>query len=270
MLTIIEAIHGEGPLWFPGVAKEFAVSFDAKCTASLADSVYPETTEWRNGVVQIGERLAVLKNIETGRPTTVANLIGHWRDGDRAEIISALGLLDQIDGLTAVLATLVRAIYRLEADPDYDISHSDPMKPYSIYVSIPKGEQTASLRLAESLLHEAMHLQLSLIESNVRLVADNSQVGWSPWQGCERPPQGLLHGLYVFAVIHDFLKRLDYARKLSEASGQSVACMQAVADHIRRRSQQIADEVAELPDFSEALDPCGKLLRLRCIDTVLS
>lgn len=48
----------------------------------------------------------------------------------------------------------------------YDVSHSTPVLPLSIFVSVPGAdERHAELRLAESIIHEAMHLQLTFIES---------------------------------------------------------------------------------------------------------
>jgi hypothetical protein len=51
------------------------------------------------------------------------------------------------------------------ADPEFDISHSDPEVPFSIFVSVPGvDEPYGPLRLAEQIVHECMHLQLTLIE----------------------------------------------------------------------------------------------------------
>jgi HEXXH motif-containing protein len=112
-------------------------------------------------------------------------------------------------GVAKVVATLARSVHCVAArGAGYDSSHSEPTIPFSVFVSIPSGEPYASLRLAESLLHEAMHLQLTLIEHHQPLVGADFGSGYSPWRQCERPVQGLIHGLYVFTVIQDWLLRL--------------------------------------------------------------
>ena len=56
------------------------------------------------------------------------------------------------------------------------------------------------------LIHETMHLQLSLVERVVPLVrADHSnRLTYSPWKSEHRPAGGILHALYVFRVIERF------------------------------------------------------------------
>ena len=67
-----------------------------------------------------------------------------------------------------------------------------------------------------------MHLQLTLIEGAVPMVAGTGDTLHSPWQGRMRPVQGILHGLYVFRVIQDFHRALLEDGRLMEAEG---ACL---------------------------------------------
>jgi hypothetical protein len=91
----------------------------------------------------------------------------------------------------------------LGQDDDYDISFSDPAIPFSVFISAPaQHDRLAVLRVAENLVHETMHLQLTLFEDLCPLIDMAS--GWSmysPWKQEQRPAQGILHGLYVFYVL---------------------------------------------------------------------
>lgn len=66
------------------------------------------------------------------------------------------------------------------------------------------------LRVAENLIHETMHLQLTLFESLCPLVDTESAWSvYSPWKHQERPAQGVLHGLYVFCVLRWIWQRVS-------------------------------------------------------------
>jgi HEXXH motif-containing protein len=115
-------------------------------------------------------------------------------------------------------------------------------------VSVPDTDEAYAVpRLAESIIHEAMHLQLTLIESIVPLINSTTQTAFSPWKQSERPVQGLLHALYVFAVI-------------SEALNSLVDLVPGIADHAARRCLQIAEEVAVMGDGRGALTDAGVAL----------
>jgi HEXXH motif-containing protein len=93
-------------------------------------------------------------------------------------------------------------ILRVQGD-NYDTSFSDPSIPFSIFLSVPaQGVRRSILRVAESLIHETMHLQLTLFETHFPLVDTASKWSiYSPWKKQQRRTQGVLHGLYVFCVI---------------------------------------------------------------------
>ena len=102
----------------------------------------------------------------------------------------ALNVLVRIPSLLATVTALMRTCHVLKPENDaYDVSHSDPCVPFSVFVSIPQRRgQTDALRVAESLAHEAMHLQLTLIERLLPLVEESDQTYFSPWKGTQRPP----------------------------------------------------------------------------------
>ena len=180
--------------------------------------------------------------------------------GERAAALfdDALDLLADGPGLREAVEALVQRVHPLvPRGPGYDSSHSDPELPFSIFVSIPDREPAAALRLAESILHEAMHLQLSLFEAREPLVRqpqpnERAATGYSPWQNTERPIGGLVHGLFVFRVIFDWLGELSANRPHDRE----------IAGYAARRRSEIGQEVANVGDLaaSPALTTPGKRL----------
>ena len=64
--------------------------------------------------------------------------------------------------------------------------------------------------MLEAILHEAMHLQLSLIERYIPLIESTGETKlyYSPWRNEARPARGVLHGLFVFRAIYEFFSIL--------------------------------------------------------------
>ena len=146
----------------------------------------------------------------------------------------------------SVVSTLVSSIHIAAVDgPDYDMSYSDPDVPFSVFISIhPAAVANDGIRLAEGLLHEAMHLQLSLAERVVPLVSGEDEQMRSPWQGRPRPAQGLLHGLHVFRGIQAFF---------DAALTTGLLCT-ADRTHASGRVAAIEDEIATLTGLEENAD----------------
>lgn len=123
----------------------------------------------------------------------------------------AISILRLIEPAYDCIVSLVKSVHVLRSsDADIDLSYSHPNIPFSIFISLCEDDSTISnLRVAESILHEAMHLKLTLIENLDPLVKDSSQLYFSPWKNESRPIQGVLHGLFVFRAISDFYKALN-------------------------------------------------------------
>jgi hypothetical protein len=126
----------------------------------------------------------------------------------------ALNLISRIPTLRATVDALVRSLHLIKPDnDDYDVSFSEPHIPFSIFVSVPQQQSyTTDLRVAEAIVHEAMHLQLTLVESILPLVKAIDGRYFSPWRREYRDAQGILHGLYVSCVIEQFLGTLQSLR----------------------------------------------------------
>lgn len=118
-------------------------------------------------------------------------------------IHDALSALSEIPSLKTSISYLVKSIHVLAVtDDSFDVSHSDPKLPLSIFLSVPSPKTPFSaLRVAEALVHEAMHLQLSIIDLFNPLLLGNKKSSYSPWMGEFRPLLGVLHGMYVFSNI---------------------------------------------------------------------
>ena len=120
-------------------------------------------------------------------------------------IQQAVNLISSVPSLSTTLSLYLRSLHILEAPgAEYDVSHSDPAVPFSIFLSVPPAGQTGRLRLAESIIHECMHLQLSIVERALPLIDEPHAMYFSPWKQTSRPASGVLHGLYVFSVIYQF------------------------------------------------------------------
>ena len=178
-----------------------------------------------------------------------------------AAVRSALSLIALVPSLYATVTVYLLTLHVLQAPgTDFDVSHSDPQVPFSIFVSIPSGEREGKLRLAESIIHECMHLQLTMIETELPLVCDRNVLVFSPWQQTARPLGGVLHGLYVFSVIDAYFRAL----------GQSCSLTQEERAFVTKRREQIAQEVAQVANLAttKGLTNEGRVLVcyfLRCL-----
>jgi HEXXH motif-containing protein len=159
----------------------------------------------------------------------------------------ALSLLDRVPTLAATVAALVRSLHLIKPDDeDYDVSFSEPHVPFSVFVSVPRGGgEVNALRVAEAIVHEAMHLQLTLIEQAVPLVNSVNGKYFSPWREEYRTAQGILHALYVFCVIDKFLERFE--------SNQPI-CFSKESNYAALRHAQIIEQVHEIVSFQGCPD----------------
>ena len=160
----------------------------------------------------------------------------------------ALTLVARVPSLGRSIQMLVKSVHLLRPDePTIDTSFSEPRLPFSIFVSVPPGriEDDAS-RVAEAIVHEAMHLQLSLMERQVPLIGKSGIATFSPWRDEVRDASGLLHALYVFRVIFDWL-------------GLMRAHLPLYASRRRREIERQVREV-DWPFLQPALTPTGTAL----------
>lgn len=201
----------------------------------------------------LGQKIAIEK-LERRFDTEFGDVIlrPDLRSSDIQILNSAMSVIETAPTLAETVLHLVRAIHLLEATEGYDASYSSPDLPFSVFLSLPDDrERDPAIRAAESMVHEAMHLQLSLIERHVPL-AHSDATAFSPWKQSERPASGLLHGLYVFSVLYQFFSGLvgSYER------------------YAQRRRGEIEHEIGQLPDVRQSLTPAGARLWDRCFSSI--
>ncbi len=263
-----QRLRNEDQLWFPGLTDEFVADFlsrnqvepglidqygTARWLARNADQIAADA-----GDIQLGSRVAKIEYLpsETAAMFEGLNFVDIYDSKIREQIQAGADVLMHIPSLAKSISSVVKAIHPLQALRDHDVSHSTPELPFSIFVSIPANdERDVSLRVAESLIHESMHLQLTLIDLNAPLVADDRANGYSPWKEEVRPVTGLLHGLYVFAVIH-----------------QAFEVLASVRDdwrpYCRKRNNAIEIEVRSLHEQPNGLSALGGDLWRRCRESI--
>jgi HEXXH motif-containing protein len=152
-------------------------------------------------------------------------------------LAGALDEVAEVPDLADTVGQLARCIHLIVPNDDaYDVNFSEPELPFSVFVSIPlRPLEQMRWRVAEAIVHEAAHLQLSLVERIVPLIASPQSQHYSPWRKTARSVSGVLHGLYVFGVIAEWISRSS-----------------APAAHVRQRLAEIAREAEEIHDFPEA------------------
>ena len=154
----------------------------------------------------------------------------------RAQVVAvAEGFIDRVPSMGSTVRAIVGEVFLLNAPDEFDVSHSEPRWPNWIFVSAPSELCSVSgLRLAENVVHEAMHLQLTALEGHVPLVADTASKLASPWKQEPRDLQGILHGLYVFTCISAFFDQLLDNTSMAEDA----------AAYIGQRRAAIREEIA--------------------------
>jgi len=150
----------------------------------------------------------------------------------------ALLVLSRVPTLMRTILALVRSIHLIKPrSPDHDVSFSEPSVPFSVFVSVPQERYaTDVLRVAEAVVHEAMHLQLTLIEQHVPLANSTSNKYYSPWRNQYRNAQSILHAIYVFTSVAKALVEI-------RSSGRWAV---EWTDHIQSRCSEITKQLLEV------------------------
>ena len=140
--------------------------------------------------------------------------------------------------LSSSIEHLVRCVHLLTApSPEVDCSYSRPDLPFSVFLSVPDHGTPARIeRTTEALVHETMHLQLSLVECRIPLIETGrtETVAFSAWRNCERHVQGVLHALYVFVVVQKLWQRAMQRAPCGLDRGFAEARVLSIRDEVAR------------------------------------
>ncbi len=151
---------------------------------------------------------------------------------------------------------LVRSVHILaNSDQGVDLSLSLPNLPFTVFLSIPgKSERAIVPRLAEALVHESLHLQLSLVErfSPMFFAHAEPEYTYSPWRDEYRPVYGIIHGMFVFRGVE-----ILWHRASIEAGGDVLEFARDRVDEIRQQRALV-----KAREFS-SLTPMGRSIFFR-------
>ena len=177
-----------------------------------------------------------------------------------AGLDAAFSLLELVPTIGATIHELVKALHVIDScDDDTDVSFSDPALPFSVFVSVPRRKSvTASWRIAEAILHESMHLHLTLVGQVLPLLHTQRNVYYSPWRREQRSAEGILQALYVFGVIRSFFTVLPTLRS------------SAANNHVASRTKEIESQMRLAQAFRgcDELTADGEALVARLLDTI--
>lgn len=153
----------------------------------------------------------------------------------------ALAIISEVPSLMRTVSMLVRSLHVIKPeDAHYDVSFSEPHLPFSIFVSVPERRiANDNIRVAEAIVHEAMHLQLSFVQQAVPLTESLAKKYYSPWRREFRDAEGIIHAMYVFTVIDRFLEQLA----LTIPPGG------VAADHVQERRGEINVQFIDSESF---------------------
>ena len=123
-------------------------------------------------------------------------------------LLEALDLVRTVLPLYGTVAGLCRSLHLLvPPGRGFDTSYSDPSLPFSVFVSCPEESESDRVeRFAENVVHEALHLQLTLVERSQPLISGTpcEQTFFSPWRSSWRDVRGVIHAVYVFSNLRHF------------------------------------------------------------------
>jgi HEXXH motif-containing protein len=181
-----------------------------------------------------GKQIAGVQSLDRAEEPLTSELVAefsvrglHVRPRDAVAnfaIQRASRLIGHVPSLERVVLECVRQLLILEApDEQHDLSHSEPRWPHLIFVSLPPPTPVGAIRLAEAIVHEAMHLNLSLSERSTQMIGEDQEL-FSPWRDGLRPASGVLHGLYVFASLLRFFEHLQHHQGFSSEQLEHLRC----------------------------------------------
>lgn len=89
---------------------------------------------------------------------------------------------------------------------DSDLSFSDETLPGAIFIGLwSSGNWLSAYQIAESIIHEHLHQKLYLLQRKEELFLPQDVQIYSPWPKQYRSPVGVVHAVYVFVHVVEYL-----------------------------------------------------------------
>ena len=140
---------------------------------------------------------------------------------EQAEVIALLhstckAIAEIAPALWQSIHYLLRSVHIISSPcSETDVSFSLPNLPNTIFISLPRfDDENTVARLIESIVHEVLHLQLSLVERCHPIIQGEmaTEVMYSPWRNNLRPESGIVHGLFVFTNLEKLWSKVKSIR----------------------------------------------------------
>jgi hypothetical protein len=193
----------------------------------------------------------------------------HSFNAMKAHDVDLLQFADEVSAallmIREVMPKVARTIDRkvqwyvpLNAPPNVHRSHTSSSLPGAIFLSQSKN----TVMSADAIVHEYAHNHLNDADKVCGLVTgDDPEINYSPWRPDSRPMRGLIHGLFAFACVSEFLslverrmtgneKEFIRARRCLIAHRLHLALKQLDRERLTRFTCVLADHIQ---DFSNAL-----------------
>ena len=182
--------------------------------------------------------------------------LSKYEDLNQAEIMdlfrSAFKLVSKYSSaLFHSLNYLLKSIHIIDSPgPGIDVSFSLPTLPNSIFVSIPMSEEiNKKPRLAEAIIHEVLHLQLTLVECTYPIINREikGNMVYSPWRDELRSEIGVVHAIFVFRNLEIFWSQVNQGHNYNQFA--------------QDRCKEIAEQFSSLSvSHFKSLTPFGKYI----------
>jgi HEXXH motif-containing protein len=166
--------------------------------------------------------------------------------GHAAMITSALEMIHEVDPRRGeqIAAGITWYVPLHSPNPENHRSWTAPLLRGVIFLSPSQDRRT----LAEAIVHEYYHGVLNARMELEPLLAGGAEPRfYSPWRNDPRPLSGLLHALYVFAGVAEFLLRAEGVRTLAEQRGALRERRRLVVERLRLGSAQVPLELVTAP-----------------------
>lgn len=164
----------------------------------------------------------LLKEAPTGVPTLSSSRCVHLADATFASPVFVYDFkncpsFEDSSTLNAAASTARRLGFEtilsaglgvaVKLDPQTDRDHLESYTVTALRGTIFLDLSKSVLRNGETLVHESAHNWLNAAFAALKEPLASTPTWWSPWRGTDRPLAGILHGIFAFGCVVEFLRR---------------------------------------------------------------